>query len=187
VSAVPRRALAVAVAVAALFGLGALSRAPYTADRAEHAVLRLTWRARSERVEECRRLTPEELERLPVHMRQEERCEGRVLSYRLRVSLDGVRAVDELVHAAGARHDRPLYVFRDLTLEPGSHALVVTFVREGEIPAGARTHTEEEQEEPPTPPRLMLDTAVTLAARRVLLVTYDEEDRRLVVQDAAAR
>ncbi|HEU5262840.1 MAG TPA: hypothetical protein VFU41_15580 [Gemmatimonadales bacterium] len=186
-SAVLRRALGAGIAVAALFGLGALSRAPYTADGARHAVLRLTWRARGEQVEECRRLTPEELERLPVHMRQEERCEGRVPPYRLRVSLDGVRAVDELVRAAGARHDRPLYVFRELTLEPGSHVLVVRFARDGETPTGARRPSEEDREEATTPARLVLDTVVTLAARRVLLVTYDEEGRRLVVRYAPTR
>ncbi len=174
---VVRRAAAIAVALATTLVIGALSRAPYTADRADYGILRLAWRARGERVEECRRLTKEELERLPVHMRQEERCEGRIFPYRLRVSVDGVRVVDELVHAAGARHDRPLYVYRELPLEPGAHAVVVTFTREGNVPPGA--HEADEG----TPARLALDTTVALSPRRILLVTYDDDARRLVVRD----
>lgn len=176
-----RRAVAIAVAFASLLALGGLSRAPYTPDRAEYAVVRLAWRARGDRVEECRRLTPAELERIPPHMRQEERCEGRILPYRLQVSVDGVPTIDELVHAAGARGDRPLYVYREVPLAAGIHPLVITFAREGEVPRGAR------EDEEGTPSRLMLDTIVTLAARRVLLVTYDDEGRRLVAKTAIPR
>jgi hypothetical protein len=35
-------------------------------------------------------------------LRQEEVCEGRILPYRLVVELDGVAAVDEVIHGAGA-------------------------------------------------------------------------------------
>jgi hypothetical protein len=174
---VARRAAAIAVALATTLAIGALSRAPYTADTTEQGIVLLAWRARGERVEQCRRLTKEELERLPAHMRQEERCEGRILPYRLQVSVDGARAVDELVHAAGARHDRPLYVYHELPLEPGTHALAVAFAREGDVPAGAH------EEEKGTPGRLALDTMVALSPRRILLVTYDDDARRLVVRD----
>lgn len=173
-----RRVLAAAVAGAAVLAVGGLSRAPYTSERATHAVLRLAWRARGERVEQCRRLPPEELERLPPHMRQEEQCEGRVLPYRLQVMLDGAPTADELVRAAGARHDRPLYVFRELALEPGAHALAIRFFRAEEIPRGARAESQG------APSRLALDTTITLRPRHVVLVTYDEESRRLVVRDA---
>ncbi len=174
-----RRTTAIALALGSTLAIGALSRAPYTADRAAHGVVRLAWRARGERVEECRRLTPEELERLPAHMRQEESCEGRVLPYRLQLSIDGARVVDELVQAAGARHDRPLYVYRELTLQPGAHAIAVVFAREGAIPPGEREASEG------TPPRLALDTTVALLSRRVLLVTYDDDARRLVLRDGS--
>lgn len=174
-----RRTTAIALALGSTLAIGALSRAPYTADRAAHGVVRLAWRARGERVEECRRLTPEELERLPAHMRQEESCEGRVLPYRLQLSIDGARVVDELVQAAGARHDRPLYVYRELPLQPGAHAIAVVFAREGAIPPGEREAGEG------TPPRLALDTTVALLSRRVLLVTYDDDARRLVLLDGS--
>lgn len=153
---------------------------PYTAERDVGAIVRLAWRARGERVRECRRRTPDELAKLPPHMRQEEVCEGRVLPYRLTVDLDGAATVNQLIHGAGAREDRPLYVFQDLVVTPGSHRIAVTFTREGverADTAGALA----------TPARLTLDTTVTLGSRRVLLVTYNEEREQLVVRGGSRR
>jgi hypothetical protein len=156
---------------------------PYTAERDVGAIVRLAWRARGERVQDCRRRTPDELAKLPVHMRQEEVCEGRILPYRLVVEMDGTAAVNQLIHGAGAREDRPLYVFQDLVVSPGTHRIGVTFTREGAPPtdsttgAGALT----------TPARLTLDTVLTLGSRRVVLVTYDEEREQLVVRDGSGR
>jgi len=100
-----RLALAGAVVLGSGAALAALSLTPYTAEPGDRAVVRLAWRARGERVRECRRLTGEELARLPQHMRQEEVCERRILSYRLRVDLDGYlepfRARESATPAAG--------------------------------------------------------------------------------------
>jgi hypothetical protein len=166
-----------AAAVLALIRL--LSFAPYTTERDVGAIVRLAWRARGERVRDCRRLTPEELAKLPAHMRQEEVCEGRILPYRLTVALDDSAAVDQLIHGAGAREDRPLYVFQDLVLKPGVHRISVRFTLEG-TPATTETRLA-------TPPRLALDTTLTLETRRVVLVTYDEEREQLVVRDGSSR
>lgn len=156
-----------------------LSFAPYTTEREAGAVVRLAWRARGERVRECRRLTPEELAKLPAHMRQEEVCEGRVLPFRLAVDLDDSAAVNQLIHGAGAREDRPLYVFRDLAVRPGEHRISVRFTLEG----GSQEHDATRRA---TPPRLALDTTLSLASRQVLLVTCDEEREQLVVRDGSA-
>ncbi len=158
-----------------------LSFTPYTAERDVGAIVRLAWRARGERVRDCRRLSPEELAKLPLHMRQEEVCEGRVLPYRLVVALDSVTLVDRLVHGAGAREDRPLYVFQDLIVEPGIHRISVRFTLETPSGVDERDQDRGEAARPATPPRLALDTMLTLGARRVLLVTYDEERERLVI------
>jgi hypothetical protein len=80
-----RRALLAAVlAAGATVGLGWLSQVPYEPGSSDDAMIRLSWRARGARVEECRPLTAEELERIPSHMQREEICEGTVLPYRLR-------------------------------------------------------------------------------------------------------
>lgn len=164
--------------VLALLRLGSFT--PYTAERDVGAIVRFAWRARGERVRDCRRRTPEELGKLPPHMRQEEVCEGRVLPYRLAVEVDGAAAVDQLVHGAGAREDRPLYVFRELVVTPGGHRIAVTFTREGSAPADSTGALA-------TPARLSLDTTVTLGSRQVVLVTYDEEREQLVVRGGSVR
>src|SRR5581483_10229084 len=92
-----RRALGAITAAASLAFLAALSRVPYAAEPGADALLRLAWRARGERVEQCRRLTPAELARVPAHMRQEIQCTGRIVPYRLRVALDGREVINELV------------------------------------------------------------------------------------------
>ncbi len=142
-----------------------LSGLSYTPRQPEDALLRLSWRSPGRRVEECRRPTPEELERLPVHMRRDEICEGRIVPYRLRVTLDGRLEVDAEVHAAGAREDRPVYVFRELWMPPGRHALRISF----------RPVTGDEG-------GLSLDADVPLEPGTVRLVTRSDETGELEVR-----
>jgi hypothetical protein len=174
--------VAAVVVISVLVVVRLLSFTPYTAERDIGAIVRLAWRTRGEQVRDCRRRSPEELQRLPVHMRQEEVCEGRLLPYRLVVSVDSVSLVDRLVHGAGAREDRPLYVFQDLIVEPGPHRISVRFTLET---PSAQPESDQDRGDaalPAPPPRLALDTMLTLGARRVLLVTYDEERERLVLR-----
>ncbi len=173
------RPAGVLVALLATAALGALSRVPYTGRRGTDAYVRLAWRTRGERVETCRRLSPEELARIPAHMRREEECVGHILPYRLEVTLDDSLATRDSVASKGARADRPLYVFQEFPVAPGRHRLSVTFARLGAIPAGQEEHGA-------LPERLELDAEVTLGPRQIALVTYDEERRKLVLKGYGA-
>ena len=73
---VVRTGLGIVVAAVAVATLAALSAIPWTPEPGPEAVVRLSWRARGERVEVCRDLSAEELEALPQHMRRERVCEG---------------------------------------------------------------------------------------------------------------
>ncbi|MBI4421495.1 MAG: hypothetical protein HY560_11780 [Gemmatimonadetes bacterium] len=177
-----------AFALASMVAVGALSRVPFTAEPGSHALLKLAWRTRGERVQECRRRTPEELARLPVHMREDEVCEGRVLPYRLEVMIDGAPALNLLVRGGGVREDRPIYVYRQFALSAGSHHVRINFVRQGE-PRAERAeaergepHFEPERGASRGPRVLTLDTTVALGPRHVALVTYDPEAGRLIVK-----
>jgi hypothetical protein len=178
VRGVTRGILAVGLAAAVALALGALTRAPYTMEDSADAELRLTWRARASQVEECRRLTEAEQEALPVHMRREVICEGRVASYRLEVRVDGEVRHGATIRGAGARGDRPLYVFDAMRLPPGRHEVEVVFERIG---TAADTSAA-----PPrsgsVPDRLELREDVELATGDVALVTYDATERRLVLR-----
>lgn len=186
------------VAVAAILAaaIAAGSRFPWTGE-GETAIVRLSWRARGEKVEECRPLTEREQADLPVHMRRSEICEGRVLPYALRVAIDGKVVVSDMLHGAGAREDRPVYVFREIRVEPGIHSLRIDFERLGPGVAVRREaredapgsdeagedHARPEIHDAPSTPSLSLETRIALDPREVVLVTHDPERARLVVTD----
>jgi hypothetical protein len=172
-----RRALGIVLAVAVTLAIAALSRVPYTAARGEEAMLRLSWRTPGEYVEECRTVSAEELARQPAHMRRELVCEGRLLPYELRVLLNGELVVEEVVVAAGARQDRPLYVYKEISLPAGDHNVKVDWravrgAAADDAPAG------------PVPRHLSLGAELRLEPREVALITYDSDSRRFQAKGA---
>ena len=166
VKPVVRRLAQAALTAALTLAVVALSRVPWQAEPSNDAVLRLAWRYRSPLADHCRRLSEEEVEHRPAHMRRAEECERRLRPYRLEIELEGRTVVDDSVPARGARGDRPLSVFRELALEPGRYRLQVEFAPYA-LPGGAAA------------PRFELDTLVSLGRRQVLLLTMDEGASRL--------
>jgi len=168
------------------------------------AVLRLAWTARPERIEDCRPQREEEMEKLPTHMRQAVVCTGTTATYRLEVRREGAVIADQIVRGGGLRHDRPLYVFRDISLPPGDAAIAVRFFRvdgvgkptasDAAVPAGSpqdrhsmnddRRRREDEErirgQEEAIPAVLPLERRFHFMPREVILVTYDAERRELV-------
>jgi len=173
------RAAGVVVACAAAFAIVEGSQVTIRRDSGTEGVLRLAWRARPDRVENCVPQSEEVLARLPVHMRQAQICEGVSARYRLEVRLDGQVVLDDVVQGGGLRHDRPVYVFRELRVAPGDRAVAVRFVRLAETaheqPGGV-------------PPELALERTLRFAPGRVVLSSYDPERRALYfAEDEAAR
>ena len=153
----PLRTAGVVAATALMtLALVGLSRVPWSAAPGEDGALRLAWQYRSQPVEKCRAATPEELAKLPPHMRRTTICERGLRPYVLEVAVDGGPAHVDTVRARGARADRPLGVFAQVPLVPGHHAVRVTFAP---VDGG---------HEP-----LTLDTTVVIAPRQVRLVTLD--------------
>ena len=169
----------------------------------EVAFLRLAWTARPERIEDCRPQHEEELAKLPAHMRQAVVCTGTTATYRLEVLREGAVIADQIVRGGGLRHDRPLYVFRDISLPPGDAAIAVRFFRVDVVgkqtasdaaPAGSpqdrhsmnddRRRREDEErirgQEEAIPAVLPLERRFHFMPREVILVTYDAERRELV-------
>lgn len=173
-----RRGAGMLLALAVALALGALSRVPYGSP-SEEGVLRLSWRLRGERVSECRPLTQAEREALPIHMRREEVCEGRMLPYRMRLWVAGELTEDRTVVPAGAREDRPLFLFHEVRLPAGPYAVAVRF--EAVRPAGAAFADEQ------APGALTLEEGVRLEPGRVALITYDADRRALILLPASAR
>ena len=170
--------------------LAGLSRAPQRTSGTETGALRLAWRAQPERIEVCRPVPEAELANLPRHMRQTVLCDGRSAEYRLTVVSDGVLLADDTVHGGGARRDRPMYLYREYTLEPGPHDLTIRLERIGEAgPVAAADSAPATESQPRTATRLVALPAALQLARRVLipprgvvLVTYDQDRQELVVR-----
>lgn len=168
---------------AILTGVAALSQVPYRWADPGASLIRLSWRARGERLERCRPATATELAGVPAHMRRDTICEGvRVPPYRLRVAIDGRVREDGIVAGSDVQGDRPIYVLREFPVQPGPHRLEVHFERQrapGDDPAFAGDARVETRRA--VPPRLALDTTVVLAEHAVVLVTLNDELGRLVV------
>ena len=194
-----RRALAAAVTVGAMAGLSAASSIPMRVhpDPAESR-LRVAFSARPERVETCRTVGADELAELPEHMRQSVVCEGAAARYRLDVSRDGAPLATAVVRGGGLRHDRQLYVLRELAVPTGRATIEVRLTRldSTRAPDDTPDNDDARDDDAPdpedrsgeerrrrmadeVPASLVLRETLTLAPREVLLVTYDQEARRL--------
>ena len=198
------------LAVAAMAGTVALSRAPYATGQCDVALLRLSWSGRPQRIERCRELSDAELAERPAHMRRRLECEGRSARYAVRVAVDGRTAALDTVTGGGLRGDRAIHMLREFPVAPGARALAVTIerieaieedVEEAEDAEDAEDVEDVEDEEPGSgpgdraareraerrrerqeglPARLELTRSVTLEARSVAMVTYDPSGRRLL-------
>lgn len=196
-----RGALATVVVTAGGLATAWLSQAPWQVPEAERALLRLAWSGRPERIEHCRALSDEELERVPAHMRQRVRCEGASARYLLEVTVPGVAGLVDTLVGGGARRDRPIHLLRDLSLDPGSHRIAVSLRRidslpeasldQAAAPSGTAMSREREEREgqererarhEALPPVLELEADLRLDPGDVALVTFDPDSRRLVVR-----
>jgi hypothetical protein len=143
----PARILAAGIATAA--GLAILaysSAAPLAYHPEDMARLRLSWSARPERIEVCRQLSAKEQARREEHMRQRVECVGGFATYALLVAVDGRTIGETVIHGAGLRHDRPLYLLKDYPVSPGEHRLRVTLTRRERPGDDAPSFTEAEAE-----------------------------------------
>jgi hypothetical protein len=179
------------------------SAAPVAYHDGGNAMLRLSWSARPERIETCRTLSAEEVEREEEHMRQRVECTGTFASYTLRVESDQRLVSESVVHGAGLRRDRPMYLLREWPVSSGAHRVRVSLARR-EQPQDRRTterrehrsesdtgifagRAEREEEErsrrrrAAIPSLLVLDTTLVFEPGRVVLVTLNGERRVLEV------
>lgn len=201
-----RRLPGLGLSILAVWGLVAASRSTFTMDSGRLAVLRLSWSGRPERIETCRRLSTEELEDLPAHMRREVECEGRPARYEVRATAGARVLMADTVTGGGVRGDRAIHMLRDLVLPPGTHHLSVEVLRLDEVTDGTeverdgeargedaelwrpgsedreRRESEERRRQrlDRLPPVLRWDRQVLLRPGQVVLVSYDPIGRKLV-------
>lgn len=144
--------------------MAGMSRLPYRAET-DRAVLRLSWRYQPGDEAGCRLPTPEELADRPIHMRNPNACIRRPTPYRLTLGIDGERVLERTVRAAGAREDRPIFVFEEIPLEAGVRSIDVRFE------AVPDTTAPDAATDPPM--SLSWRETTTIEPRDVVVIGYD--------------
>ncbi len=119
-------AIGVGVLLAGLsaFVTWAASDAPYRGP-SQTPELYVSFSHLGEPLEEARRLTDEELERLPVHMRAETGSGGSRAPVRLRLSIDGDVLLEREYRPRGLRRDGPSTALENLELPEGTYRVHV--------------------------------------------------------------
>ena len=189
--------LTVVVTALSLAAMVFLSAAPVRSDDGDSARLRLSWSARPERIETCRVLSKQELEKTEEHMRQRVQCEGKFATYALDVFVDERLVHESVVRGGGLRNDRPIYLLREIPVPVGNHRIRVSFNRREKTDNDAAAFEEEESSERDSglfagraqreaveherraraaiPEQLSLDRSLAFRSGRVVIVTFASE------------
>jgi hypothetical protein len=124
--AAPLRIAAQAVAYAAFFAVvGAFSAAPVYSPLAPGlALVRVSFSHAGERVQPCRRFTPEEIAALAPNMRRALDCARERVALRLQVSVDGETVMDRELPPSGLAGDGAATVYGRFPVPAGRHHVV---------------------------------------------------------------
>lgn len=142
-----RFSLAVIFTSAVLLAVAWGSVSPLRVAGADGAILRISLGARPERIETCREQSNEELAKLAPQMRQSVICEGNTARYRLQVRRNGELLHSQEVRGGGLRHDRQLYVSRDLRVPVGPAVFAVHLARIDTVATVATVANDERHDE----------------------------------------
>lgn len=197
---------AVILTALSLAAMALLSAAPVRSEGSDSARLRLSWSARPERIETCRVLSKKELEETEEHMRQRVECEGKFATYMLDVFVDERLVHQSVVRGAGLRHDRPIFLLREIPVPAGIHRIRVSFTRREKTDNDAAAFEREESSERDSglfagraqreaveherraraaiPAQLSLDRSLSFRSGRVFVVTFGPERGSLALLSA---
>jgi len=151
------------------WGLGSFASYPMNLAGVEGGLLTIAVKHVAAFEHEERKLSPEELEKLPRHMRpldQRRSRTGKRVESLLRVTLDGQRVLEKRYQPSGFRKNGPTLIHEELPLSTGTHRLEVLL-------SDASGEAEEEGEEPRR--QWQLSQALELGPRQVILIDFSEE------------
>lgn len=108
------------------FGSVAGASQIYVPSGSDEGMLRMSWKLTGQRQEDCRDLSEKEILARPKHMRKSRECSEIYYSYMLRYKIGDVTG-QESIQPAGMRKDRPLLIFKEIKLKPGTYAVDIEF------------------------------------------------------------
>ncbi len=139
---------------------------PYAAHSREDALLKFTFKHAGKPVAECRERTPEELARLPAHMRKVIECDRTRHPVEIEILLDGERLIAKTYPPTGLRMDGASSAYETFPLTPGSHRISI----------GMRDSGRQEDFD------YRYEHALTFEAGRVVVLDFDEREKRFVAR-----
>lgn len=89
----------------------------------DKAQIKISFTHGADRIEECRRLTPEEIAKLPPRERRPHTCGRERLPMRVQLLVDEVPIYDEVVQPTGLSRDGPAHIYRKFAVAPGRHEI----------------------------------------------------------------
>jgi len=99
------------------------------------AQIKLSFAHGAKRAKVCRRLTSQEIAKLPPNERRPNTCERERVAMQVQLDLDGRRLLDERLEPIGLARDGPARIYRKFTVEPGTH-IVIARLRDGRSKGG---------------------------------------------------
>lgn len=91
----------------------------------DKALIKLSFTHGAARASACRRLSPEELAKLPPNMRRAVECERGRLPVVVEMMVDGATLLSEVLPPTGLARDGPSRIYRSFAVDPGQHRLVL--------------------------------------------------------------
>ncbi|MBI4817912.1 MAG: hydrogenase iron-sulfur subunit [Deltaproteobacteria bacterium] len=111
----------------------------------EHGLLVVSFKHAGRAEESCRKLTADELAKLPIHMRKAEVCDRSRAPVRLRVHVDGVATLEESYSPNGLFGDGASVALERISISPGEHLIGIEVA--DSVDATAWEHREERRME----------------------------------------
>lgn len=125
----------------------------------DEALIKLSFTHAAQRVDECRKLTPEELAKLPPNMRAPTKCGRERASVVVEVDIDGKPAIRHVAQPSGLSRDGASAVYQRMTVRAGTHQVAV---RLKDSVGGSGFDYEREK-------------AVTLEPAQILVIDFDAQ------------
>ena len=125
----------------------------------DEALIKLSFTHAAQRVDECRKLTAEELAKLPPNMRAPTKCGRERAPVVVEVDIDGKPAIRHVAPPSGLSRDGASAVYRRLTVPAGPHRVAVRLKDD----AGAGGFDYEREQ------------VVTLAPAQILVIDFDAQ------------
>ena len=132
----------------------------------QEAIVSLTFSHAAQRVEECRRLTQEELNALPPNMRKPDRCPRERHQVQVDMRFDDRLVYSETVPPSGLWKDGKVNVYRRTTIDAGEYALFI-----GMNDTGSGDGYDHEQRQ-----------VVTITPGQNLVITFDGVQKTFVIE-----